>query len=132
MSQENLELAHRMIEWFNARDGDAVQAHSTDDVEIVPLRAEIEDTLYRGPGAAAAFAADTDESWAEIRFDAEVLRDGGERVVAIGELSARARGTGAEVSARIAMLFEFIGGQLSKARSYSDVEEALKVAGLSE
>jgi hypothetical protein len=76
MSQENVELAHRLVEWFNARDVDALQAHSTDDVEIVPLRAEIEDTVYRGPGAAAAFAADNDESWEEIRFDAEALRDG--------------------------------------------------------
>ena len=131
MSQENLEFAHRLVEWFNARDVDALQAHSTDDVEIVPLRAEIEDTVYRGPGAAAAFAADSDESWEEIRFDAEALRDGGERVVAIGQLSGRARSTGAEVSARLAMLFEFRGGQLSTARSYSDVGEPSETAGLS-
>ena len=52
MSQENVELAHRIVEWFNARDVDALQAHSTDDLEIVPLRAAIEDTVYRGPGAA--------------------------------------------------------------------------------
>ena len=61
MSQENVEFAHRLVEWFNAGDAEALQAHSTDDVEIVPLRAEIEDTVYRGP-AAAAFAADSDES----------------------------------------------------------------------
>ena len=132
MSQENVEIAHRLVEWFNAGDVDALQAHTTDDVEIVPFRAELEDTVYRGPGAAAAFAADSDESWEEIRFDAEALRDAGERVVAIGQLSARARGTGAEVSARLAMLFEIRGAQLSKARSYTDVEEALEAAGLSE
>jgi ketosteroid isomerase-like protein len=132
MSQENVEIARRLVEWFNAGDVDALQAHTTDDVEIVPFRAELEDTVYRGPGAAAAFAADSDESWEEIRFDAEALRDAGERVVAIGQLSARARGTGAEVSARLAMLFEFRGAQLSKARSYTDVEEALEAAGLSE
>jgi ketosteroid isomerase-like protein len=132
MPQENVELARRIVEWFNARDFDAVQAHSTDDVELVPLRAEIEDTAYRGPGAAAAFAADSDESWEEIRFDVEAIRDAGERVVAIGQLSARGRGTGAEVRARLAMLFEFRGDQLSKARSYSAVDEALEAAGLSE
>jgi ketosteroid isomerase-like protein len=132
MSQENVEIAQRLVEWFNAGDADALQAHLTDDVEIVPLRAEIEDTVYRGPGAAAAFAADSDESWEEVRFDAEALRDAGERVVAIGQLSARARGTGAEVSARLALLFEFRGDRLSKARTYSNVQEALEAAGLSE
>lgn len=130
MSQEDVELARRMIAWFNARDAEAAQAHSTDDVEIVPLRAAMEGTVYRGPEAFAAFAVDSEEAWEEIRFDPEALRDGGERVVAIGHLSARARGTGAEVSARVAMLFEFSGGQLSKARSYSDVAEALEAAGL--
>ena len=47
MSQESVELAHRLIEWFNAGDAGALQAHST-KTEIVPLRAEIEDTVYRG------------------------------------------------------------------------------------
>jgi hypothetical protein len=88
MSEKNVELARRMIGWFNARDTEAAQAHSTDDVEIVPLRAAIEDTVYRGSGAYAAFMADNDESWEELRFDAEALRDAGERVVAIGHLSA--------------------------------------------
>jgi ketosteroid isomerase-like protein len=132
MSQENIELVHRMVEWFNAGDVDALQAHSTDDVEIVPLRAELEDTVYRGPEAAAAFAADNDESWEELRFHAEALRDAGERVVAIGLLSACARGTGAEVRARLALLFEFRGDQLSKARTYTDVDKALEAAGLRE
>ena len=117
MSEENVELARRMIEWFNARDAEAAQAHSTDDVEIVPLRAAMEGTTYRGPEAFAAFAADSDESWAEIRFDAEALRDRGERVVAIGQLSARARGTGAEVSTRLTMVFEFRDGRLLKLRT---------------
>jgi ketosteroid isomerase-like protein len=132
MSQENMELARRMIEWFNAPDAEAAQAHSTDDVEIVPLRAALEDTVYRGPEAFAAFGTDTEESWEEIRFDAEALRDAGERVVAIGQLSARARVTGADVTMRLAMLLEFRGDRLSKAQTYADVEEALEAAGLRE
>jgi ketosteroid isomerase-like protein len=132
MSRENVERARRMIEWFNARDTEAAQSHSTDDVEIVPLRAAIEDTAYRGPGAFAAFGADSEESWEELRFDAESLLDEGERVVAIGQLSARARVMGADVSARLAMLFEFRGDQISKAQTYADVEEALEAVGLRE
>ena len=132
MSEKNLELARRMIEWFNAPDAEAAQAHSTDDVEIVPLRAAIEDTVYRGPEAFADFGTDTEESWEEIRFDAEALRDAGERVVAIGQLSARARVTGADVTMRLAMLLEFRGDRLSKAQTYADVDEALEAAGPSE
>ena len=88
MSEENVELARRFVEWFNAGDAEAAQAHSTDDVEIVPLRAVMEDTVYRGTGAFAAFMTDNDESWAELRFEAEEFHDGGERLVAIGQLAA--------------------------------------------
>ena len=48
MSQENVELARRMIEWFNARDAEAAQTHSTDDVEIVPLSASAGASRIRG------------------------------------------------------------------------------------
>ena len=91
MPQENVELRAQAGRGFNARNAEALQAHSTEDVEIVLLRAAIEDTVYCGPGAAAALVADSDESWEELRFDAEALRDAGDRVVAIGQLSARAR-----------------------------------------
>jgi len=132
MSQENVELASRMIEWFNTQDVESAQAHSTDDVVIVPLRAAIEDTTYRGPRAFAAFTADNDEAWEELRFDAEVLHEAGDRVVAIGQVSARARMTGADVTTRLAMLFEFRDDKFSKLRTYVDVEEALEAAGLRE
>jgi ketosteroid isomerase-like protein len=132
MSQEKVELARRMIEWFNTQDVESAQAHSTDDVEIIPLRAALEDTTYQGPEAFASFRADNEEAWEELRFDAEALRDAGDRVVAIGTLSARARVTGASVTARLAMLVDFRGDRFSRLRTYGDVEEALEAAGLSE
>jgi ketosteroid isomerase-like protein len=131
MSQERVELARRMIEWFNEQAVESAQAHSTEDVEIVPLRAAMEDTAYRGAGAFAAFRADNEEAWEELRFDAEALREAGERVVAVGHVSARARVTGADVKARVAILLEFRGDKFSKLRTYVDVEEALEAAGLS-
>jgi ketosteroid isomerase-like protein len=132
MSEVNVTLARRMIEWFNTRDAEAAQAHATDDVEIVPLRAAMEGTSYRGPEAFAAFAADSEEAWEELVFHVEAVREADERAVAIGQLSARARVTGADVSTRLAMLFEFKGDQISKLRTYADVDEALEAAGLRE
>ena len=131
MSEENVELARRFGEWFNAGDAEAAQAHSTDDVEIVPLRAVMEGTAYRGPGAFAAFKVDNDESWAELRFEAEEFRDAGERVVAIGHLAARARLTGADVRTSLALLLEFRGDLVSRIETYVDIAAALEAAGLS-
>lgn len=132
MSQRKVELARRMIEWFNAQDVESAQAHSTEDVEIVPLRAAMEDTAYRGAEAFAAFTVDNEEAWEELRFEAEALREAGERVVAVGQVSARARVTGADVKARVAILLEFRGDKFSKLRTYVDVEEAFEAAGLRE
>jgi ketosteroid isomerase-like protein len=132
MSQENLELARKMVQWFNSLDTESSQAHSTDDVEIVPLRAAIEGTSYRGPEAFADFRVDTEEAWEEIRFDPESFRNAGDRVVAIGDLSARARVTGVDVRARLALVLEFRGDRVSKLRTFANVEEALEAAGLSE
>jgi ketosteroid isomerase-like protein len=130
MSEANVELARRMIEWFNTRDAEAAQAHSTDDVEIVPMRAAMEDTIYRGPEAFAAFGADSEEAWDELHYEAEAVRDAGPKVVLIGNLSARARVTGADVTAKLAMLFEFRDGKASKLQTFVDVDEALESAHL--
>jgi ketosteroid isomerase-like protein len=121
-----------MVEWLNARDVEAAQTHSAEDVEIVPLRAAMEGTSYRGPSAFAAFMADSDESWEVLRLDADEFRDAGARVVVIGHLVARARLTGADVSTRLAILFEFDADQVSAVRTYVDVDEALQAAGLRE
>jgi ketosteroid isomerase-like protein len=121
-----------MVEWFNERDSDAAQAHSTEDVEIVPLRAAIEDTSYRGPNAFAAFGADNDDAWEDLHFEPETFRDAGEQVVAIGQLSARARATGADVTTRLAIVMELRDGRVSQLRTYVDVADALEAAGLSE
>ena len=128
--QDRIEVARRMLEWFNVRDTASAQAHATDDVEVVPLRAALEETSYRGPEAFAAFMADIEQTWEELRFDAEALHPAGDRVLAVGQLSTRARVTGADTSARLALLFEFSGDRVSRLRTYSDVEEALEVVGL--
>jgi len=127
-----MDLARRMIEWFNEGDSDTAQAHSTVDVEIVPLRAAMEDTVYRGPNAFAVFGADNDDAWEELHFEPEALRDAGEQIVAIGRLSARARATGADVTARLALVLELRDGLFSKLRTYVDVADALEAAGLGE
>ena len=96
------------------------------------MRAAIEGTAYRGPQAFAAFGADSEEAWESLHFDVEEVREANNRAVAIGQLSARARITGAEVTTRLAMVFEFEGDRVSKLRTYMDVDEALEAAGLSE
>jgi hypothetical protein len=48
MSQENVETMRAVIEAFNRREGTEFGAFLADDAEIVPIRAAVEGTTYRG------------------------------------------------------------------------------------
>jgi len=41
---------------FNRRDGEALGAVLAEDAEIVPVRAAVDGTVYRGPDAGAQYA----------------------------------------------------------------------------
>ena len=49
MSDENVEIMRAAIEAFNRRDGEGFGALLARDAEIVPVRAALEGTVYRGP-----------------------------------------------------------------------------------
>jgi hypothetical protein len=48
MSQ-NVEISRQGVEAFNRRDVEALEALSAADAKLVPLRAALEGTAYRGP-----------------------------------------------------------------------------------
>ena len=130
MSQENVELAYRAVDAFNRRDAAAFGALLAPDAEIVPLRAALEGTVYRGRNAAAEFFADADESWENLRIEVEEVRDGGECVLAFGRLYAQGRDSGVDTEMRLAWVVRFRDGEATAFRAYSDLDAALQAAGL--
>lgn len=57
-------------------------------------------------------------------------RDLDDRVVAIGRTEGRGKGSGIQVDAPLAMVFDFRGARISQALTYLDHGEALRAAGL--
>jgi hypothetical protein len=51
MSQEYVEMMRQVMDAFNRRDGEAFDHMLTSDAEVVPVRADLEGTIYRGPDA---------------------------------------------------------------------------------
>jgi len=47
-----MEIARLMGEYFNRGDREAFQRLFAPDAEIIPLRAALEGTVYRGPSSA--------------------------------------------------------------------------------
>jgi ketosteroid isomerase-like protein len=132
MSQENVEIARLMSESFNRGDREAFKELLAPDVEITPLRAELEGTVYRGPTSSSHFWADVDESWETLGFDPDEIRDLGDRVLLTGRLRGKGRQTGVEVDSRIGLIVSFANGRVTRFRTYASVAEALEAAGARE
>jgi ketosteroid isomerase-like protein len=132
MSEENVEIVRAALAAFNRRDVKALRALLTEDAEIVPIRAALEDTAYRGPNAVTRWYAALEESWEDLSVKVEEMRNGGDRVIALGRVRGRGRASGAAVDVEAAALFRFRGGLISNLHIYTDRAKAFEAAGLSE
>jgi uncharacterized protein len=132
MSEENVECMRAVIEAFNRRDVEALKALLVTDAEIVPIRAAMEGTVYRGPDAAEQWFAAIDESWEELRVEIEEARDGGDLVLGLGRIRGRGRESGAPIDVEAASVAYFRGGLITVLHNYTNRAEALEAAGLSE
>ena len=130
-------MAKRAIELFNfefaaGQTGISKESRALYAPEpvIVPYRAALEGTEYRGPTALDEFVSDTRESWEWVRVEDEEVREiDAERAVAVGRLTGRGSETGAEASSQIALLAVVREGQLVEARTFLSEREALEAAG---
>jgi ketosteroid isomerase-like protein len=132
MSQENVETVRAAIEAFNRRDGESFDALLADNAEIVPVRAALEGTVYRGPNAATQYCAAVEASCEDLTWEVEEVRDGGTWVLALGRIRGRARGSGAASDARGAWLARFSGRTVTSFRTFPERGEALEAVGLAE
>ncbi len=78
------------------------------------------------------FLADTSENWEELQIIAGEFRDLGDRVLVLGRMKGRGKGSGAPIDQPFATILDFRGDRVSRFRGYHDRAEGLRVAGLSE
>jgi ketosteroid isomerase-like protein len=135
MPRDKVELARRVVDAYNRRDVDGLFAElATPDFEWYPaiVRAFDGDGGYRGREGVDRFAADTSEYWAELQIIAAEFRDLGDRVLVLGRIKGRGKGSGAPVDAPQAIILDFRGDRIWRSRVYLDHAEGLRAAGLSE
>jgi ketosteroid isomerase-like protein len=132
MSQQNVGAMRAAIEAFNRRDGKAFDALLAADAEIVPVRAALEGTIFSGPDAAVHYCAAVDESWDNLRWEVEEIRDGASWVLALGHIRGGGRETGAVIDARAGWVARFRDGFVTSFQTYADRRKALEAVGLSE
>jgi ketosteroid isomerase-like protein len=130
MSQENVDTLVAAIEAFNRRESDVLDQLLADDVEIVPVRAALEGTVYRGPHAGEQYCAAVDQTWEHLVWELEDTRAGVDGVLALGHIRGRGRDTGTPLDVQGGWLAQFRGGRIAKFQTYPDRAAALEAAGL--
>jgi ketosteroid isomerase-like protein len=136
MSQENVEVVRRCVEAIPRDMGDDLEellSHVDLDGELhSAIVGGAEGNVYRGHDGFRRWVADSFESFEEVRNDWSEFRDLGGRVLALGHVKARGRGSGMELDSPMGWVFTVRRGKVVKAEGYLGRSEALEAVGLSE
>jgi ketosteroid isomerase-like protein len=130
MSERNAEIVRRAQAAINRRDIEALGVLMAPECEIVPLRAALESTVFRGPDAAAKWFVAQDESWEDLSAEAEAFRHDGDWVLVLGRIRARGRSSGAALDVRAAAIWRLREGLITSISIYTNRDEALADLGL--
>ena len=132
MSQENVEAFRRGIEAFNERSVQGMMDVLDRNVEFSPALAGVTDTPYQGEEGVREFLAATDETFELFHLHCERVEDHGDFVLAVNEVHARGKVSGAAIRQPLVQIAEFRDGNCVWFRSFRTPEEALEAVGLSE
>jgi ketosteroid isomerase-like protein len=134
MPRDKADVARRMVDAYNRRDIDGAFAEFlTPDFEWYPgLVMAFDGGGYRGREGVERFAVDTRENWEELQIIAEEFRDLGDRVLVLGRMKGRGKGSGVPVDQPFATVLDFRGDRIWRFRGHLDRAEGLRAAGLSE
>ena len=129
MSEKDLEIIRAGVEALNRGDVGGLEAALDPDVELVPLRAVLDGTVYRGHEGMRRWLADIGEDWTRYELQLAALKELKSGQVLV-EATMRLRGrSGVAVDSPAAWLCEVRGGRVSRIRFFADAETALAAAG---
>ena len=133
MSEENVEIARRVIEAWNRRDATAAIRELAADIEWAPAGpAAVERVVYRGPEQCARGFEEVWETWDVFRFEEAQVREGDDSVIWLSHVHMRGKTSHLELDQEFALHFQLRDGQVRKAHAFRSWGDALEAAGLSE
>jgi ketosteroid isomerase-like protein len=132
MSSSNLELARRGYQAWSDGNVEAMLENSISDIEFVPaIAASVEGGSVRGQDELRRFFSDLQETWETFRTEVDDFREVGDRVLGLGRLTAKGRGSELELDQPIYTVLWFREGKFARMQSFLD-REAAEVAASEE
>ena len=128
-----MELIREGHRRWRTGDWEFVLANAAPDVEVYSRFGSLTGEPYRGHDGVRAWLAELRENFE--RFDVwldEAREAGDDRVVAIGGVSWRARGSGIDMEERLGWVYEFRDRQVLRMLFYASPSDALEAVGLRE
>ncbi len=133
MSQENVEILRRAYEAFATGGMEAALPFFTEDTIVYSIPDWPDDPEYHGHDGLRRLDRQWRDNFDDFGFDVRELRDAGDAVVCLNELTGRTKGSGIPMTMQIGAVFsEFEGGRVGSQRLFPSWESALEAAGLSE
>lgn len=131
MSQENVDAFLESAEAAGRGDAEGVIRHMDREIEFVPQRAPVQGS-YVGHDSIRRFFADNSETFDLFEPRYPDVRDLGDRVLALGTLRIRGKGSGVETEVPSGIVVTFKDGVMVHFKDYADHRLALEAAGLPE
>jgi ketosteroid isomerase-like protein len=126
---ETESVVRRVFEAFNLHQLEAHIELFDRDVEIVPLRAALEDIVYHGHDGARRFDRDTDAAWSERHIEILELEVSGEQALVIGRLRLKGRSSGARTEAPAAWSVSVRNGRVTRLTTHQTADDARRRLG---
>ena len=126
MSATDVETIRDGIAALNRGDADGIAATLDPDVELVPLRAVLDGSVYRGHEGMRRWLADIAEDWTEYELTLEDVRElWPGRVLVLATMRMRGRASGVTLDSPAAWLCDMRAGKVARIRFFADSEAAL-------
>jgi ketosteroid isomerase-like protein len=128
VSEASFDVVRRMFAAFAERDLEAMLVTMTEDVEFLPVTANLTTggVPYRGHDGMARALEDVARVWPQLRIYPDDMRSVGDSVLVIGRI--RARGGGMILDRPTGWIFNMRAGRIVRGRVYGTPDEALEAA----
>jgi uncharacterized protein len=129
MSEENVEIVRRMYEAFHSGDAEGALAHFDPDVVVDASSARPDGGRGQGHEQLNAIVNAWVGTWDEWREEIGEMRDLGSRVLVLSVQYGRGKGSGVEVEAPYALLYDVQGGKITRLTMFRTSRKPSKPPG---